>query len=59
MTNEDAIRILDLMSRDMTVALVDLPKKNPMYDVLTQRIKAIDLAQNALRQWSDYLKNLF
>ncbi len=58
MTNEDAIRILNLMSRDMTVALVDLPKKNPMYDVLTQRIEAIDRAQNALRQWNDYLKNL-
>ena len=58
MTNEDAIRILDLISRDMTVALVDLPKKNPMYDVLTQRIEAIDRAQNALRQWNDYLKNL-
>ena len=58
MTNEDVIRILDLMSRDMTVALVDLPKKNPMYDVLTKRIEAIDRAQNALRQWNDYLKNL-
>lgn len=59
MTNENAIQILDLMSRDMTMALIGLPKRDPMYDVLTQRIEAIDRAQNALRQWSDYLKNLF
>ena len=59
MTNEEAYYILELMAIDMTGAMAGLSKKDPMADVLSQRIKAIDLAQNALRQWSDYLKNLF
>lgn len=59
MTNDEAIRVLELMAIDMTGALAGLPKKNPMFDVLAQRIKAIDCAQNALRQWDEYLeKNL-
>ena len=44
-----AINILECLITDMYDAMKDLSKKNPMYDVLDQRIKAIKLAQQALR----------
>lgn len=47
--NLQAISILECMAIDMTDALQDLPESNPMYDVLVQRIEAINYAQKVLR----------
>ena len=59
MTNEEAYYILELMAIDMTGAMAGLSKNNPMFDVLSQRIEAIDRAQEALSRWDDYLRNIF
>lgn len=48
MTNEAAISILENMAVDMVGALDGLRKKDPMRDVIEQRIDAIDIAQRAL-----------
>lgn len=48
MTNEAAISILENMAVDMVGALAGLRKKDPMRDVIEQRIEAIDIAQKAL-----------
>ena len=50
MSNTEAIMILECMATDMVGALAGLKKTNPLADVLQQRIEAIDLAQEALRQ---------
>lgn len=47
--NLQAINILECLAIDMSDAMKDLSKMNPMYDVLAQRIEAIKLAQQALR----------
>lgn len=46
MTRERAIKILKCMAVDLTVALADT--KEPLADVLRQRLDAIDVAQAAL-----------
>lgn len=48
MNNEAAISILENMAVDMVGALAGLRKKDPMHDVIEQRIDAIDIAQRAL-----------
>jgi len=47
------------MAIDLNGAMAGLSKKNPMFDVLSQRIEAIDRAQEALSRWDDYLRNIF
>lgn len=59
MTNKEAIYVLDTMATDLTGAMAGLSKNNPMFDVLSQRIEAIDRAQEALSRWDDYLRNIF
>ena len=46
MTRERAIKILECMAVDLTGALADT--KEPLADVLRQRLDAIDVAQTAL-----------
>lgn len=46
MTREKAIKILECMAVDLTGALADT--KEPLADVLRQRLYAIDVAQAAL-----------
>lgn len=58
MTNKEASQILELMAIDMTGAMAGLQKNNPMADVLSQRIKAINRAQDALRYWDEHIHNL-
>ena len=48
-TPQAAICILEIMATDMVGALAELKASDPMYDVLAQRVAAIDLAQEALR----------
>lgn len=48
MKYRDAMRILDCMAADMFLAIEDMPKYSPMYDVIRQRLDAIDLAQSVL-----------
>lgn len=48
MTNDAAFSILENMAIDMTGALAGLSKKDPMCDVIQQRIEAINMAQIAL-----------
>lgn len=48
MNNKEAEQILECMAVDMTGALCDT--KEPMRDVLQQRIEAINIAQKALRE---------
>lgn len=48
MTNDRAYNILETMAVDMTGALVDMTTKDPMWDVLKQRLEAINEAQDAL-----------
>ncbi len=46
----EAISILECMAINMTGAIADMSQANPMYDVICQRLDAIDLAQEALRE---------
>lgn len=50
MTTIEAISVLECIAIDYTGLLVGLSKTDPMNDVLEQRIKAIDMAQEALRR---------
>ena len=59
MTNKEAIHVLEIMAIDLTGARAGLSKNNPMFDVFSQRIEAIDRAQEALSRWDDYLRNIF
>lgn len=47
MTREEAIKILECMAVDLTGTLANI--KEPMLDVLRQRLDAINVAQAALR----------
>ena len=47
-TPKAAIGILEIMAVDLVGAMVDMKVSDPMYDVLDQRVAAIDLAQEAL-----------
>lgn len=49
-TPEAAICILEIMATDMVGALGELKVSDPMYDVLAQRVAAIDEAQRALKK---------
>lgn len=49
MNAKDAIRVLECMVADMTGAMAGLSARNPMTDVLRQRLDAINAAQDALR----------
>ena len=53
MTNKEAITVLECMAIDCMAAWTGLTETNPMYDVLNQRIEAIDMAQEALRRNND------
>lgn len=59
MTNKEVIHVLEIMAIDLTGTMAGLSKNNPMFDVLSQRIEAIDRAQEALSRWDDYLRNIF
>jgi len=50
MNEIDAVKVLECMAIDMMGALAGLSKKEPLADVLCQRIEAINLAQSALRE---------
>lgn len=50
LTYLQAIGILKCMAVDMTAAIADMAKRSPMYDVIVQRIDAINLAQKVLRE---------
>lgn len=58
MTSEEAYRVLELMAIDMTGAMAGLPKNDPMVDVLSKRIQAINCAQDVLRYWGEYIRNV-
>ena len=45
-----AIAVLECMAIDLTGSLAGLKEPNPMTDVLNQRLDAIDVAQEALRE---------
>ena len=45
-----AIAVLECMAIDLTGALAESSKTNPMTEVLEQRLEAIDTAQVALRE---------
>ena len=45
-----AIAVLECMAIDLTGALAESSKTNPMTEVLEQRLEAIDTAQAALRE---------
>ena len=49
MTTKEAIGVLECMAVDMTGAMAGLSERNPMTDVLRQRLDAINAAQDALR----------
>ena len=49
MRNIDAIGILECMATDMIGAITNLSKRSPMYDVIKQRLEAINMAQDTLR----------
>ena len=57
MTNKEASEILSCMSTDLYRGLKDLSATNPMREVLSQRIEAIERAQDAIRYWGDYVRN--
>ena len=50
MSEIDAVKALECMAIDMVGALAGLSEKEPLADVLCQRIEAINLAQSALRE---------
>ena len=50
MTKKEAISVLECMAIDMTGGIADMSKRSPMYDVIKQRLDAIDVAQTALRE---------
>lgn len=50
MTDKDAIGVLECMSIDMTGCIADLSKRSPMFDVIEQRLEAINVAQAVLRE---------
>ena len=52
-----AIGILECMAIDMINTITDLPPINPMYDVLAQRIDAINLAQKTMREKIEYVSS--
>lgn len=58
MNNTEAIHVLDCMASDMYRGLKDLSNRNPLRDVLAQRIEAIERAQDAIRQWDEHLRSL-
>lgn len=45
-----AIDILGNMAIDITEALASLSQKNPLEDVLTQRLEAINIAESLLKK---------
>ena len=51
-----AISILECMAIDMTGAIADMPPINPMYDVISQRLDAINLAQKTMREKAGWIK---
>lgn len=50
MTDREAIGVMECMAIDLTGAIAGLSEKNPMEDVLKQRIVAINTAQVALQE---------
>ena len=49
LTNDEAVTILECMAIDMTGTLASMSKNNSTADLLTQRLAAINMAQDALR----------
>ena len=63
MTEQEAIAVLELQAIGLTGLISGMRKENPLYDVVQQRLSAIDLAQRALKErmeregrceWCDY-----
>ncbi len=50
MTDKEAVMILECMATSLMEAWTGLSNKDPLTDVLDQRIKAIDVAQSALKE---------
>jgi hypothetical protein len=48
MDNQTASKILELMTIDLTGLLAGISKRNPLDDVVKQRIEAINVAQKVL-----------
>lgn len=57
MTVKEAIVCLECMAIDMTGAMAGLSERNPMTDVLRQRLDAINAAKDALRAQQEAEKN--
>lgn len=49
MDNKAASMVLECIATDMTGAIADMSKRSPMYDVVEQRLEAINVAQEALK----------
>ena len=50
MTTKEAMAVLEIQAIDLTGLISGMRKENPLYDVVQQRLDAIDLAQQALKE---------
>lgn len=50
MTDKEAVMILECMATSLMEAWTGLSNKDPLTDVIDQRMKAIDVAQAALKE---------
>lgn len=50
MTEKEALAVLEIQAIDLTGLIGGMRKENPLYDVVQQRLDAIDLAQQALKE---------
>lgn len=50
MTDIEALCALEIMTVDFTELITDMRKKNPLYDVVKQRIDAINLAHSTIKE---------
>ena len=50
MTEQEAIEVLEIQAIDLTGLISGMRKENPLVDVVQQRLDAIDLAQQALKE---------
>lgn len=50
MTEQETILVLELQAIDLTGLISGMRKENPLVDVVQQRLDAIDLAQQALKE---------
>ena len=50
MTEQEAIEVLEIQAIDLTGLISGMRKENPLVDVVQQRLDAIDLAQQVLKE---------